>query len=219
MESGQRAAPARLTVFGGTGRTGRKVVELALARGDSVTVLVRDGSRLGKEVAERVDVVEGDAVDPAAVEKAVQGASAVLSALGHAKGSPKDVETAALRNIVGAMEKEGVRRLVVLANTAVKDDGDRPTVGQRLLLWLLRTFGRDVYQDSLTKGAVVKGSGLDWTLVRASILTNGRPTGRYRVGQMGKGMGVAVSRGDIAEFMLKCATEGTYVRECPYVSR
>ena len=207
----------RLAVFGSTGRTGRKILELAVGRGNQVTALSRRAASLN-DMAGKVDVVEGDVTDPAAVDKAVRGSEAVLSALGHVKGSPRDLETTALRNIVASMGKNGVRRLVVLSSSVVADPADKPTVGQSLASWLVKTFRREVHDDSLGKARVVEGSDLDWTLVRASILTNGPPTGRRRVGQMRAGASVRVPRADVAEFMLTCATEGKFVRERPYVS-
>jgi putative NADH-flavin reductase len=192
-------------------------MELALERGDRVTAFVRSASKLGDQ-ASRVDAVEGDVLDPAAVDKAVIGADAVLSALGHLKGSPRDLETVAVRNIVASMGRSGVRRLVVLASSVVGDSADKPTTSQALTSWLVKTFRREVYDDSLGKAYVIQGSDLDWTIVRASILTNAPPTGKYRIGRMEKGAGVRISRGDVAEFMLRCATEGVSIRECPYIS-
>ncbi len=214
MASAQR----RLAVFGSTGRTGRRIVELALGRGISVMVLVRGASALG-DLRSRVEVVEGSALDPVAVDTTVRGCDAVLSALGHVKGSPRDLETTAFTNILSSMGRSGVKRLVVLSSSVVGDPADRPTFGQSFTSWLVKTFRREIYHDSLAKAKVVQGSGLDWTIVRASILTDTAATGKYRVGKMEKGMGVRVSRGDVAEFMLKCATEGSFVRESPYVSR
>ena len=179
--------------------------------------MTRHPANLG-ELARRVEVVEGDAVDPAAVDKAVLGSDAVLSALGHVKGSPRDLETVAVGNVVASMRKNGVRRLVVLSSSVVGDPADKPTTSQALTRWLVKTFRREVYDDSMGKARVIQGSGLDWTIVRASILTNSPPTGGYRVGRMERGAGVRVSRGDVADFMLKCVTEGKYVHECPYIS-
>ena len=206
----------RVAVFGSAGRTGRRIAELALERGDRVVVLVRRAEALG-DLRSRVEVVEGSALDPVAVETVVRGSDAVLSALGHVKGSPKDLETVALGNIVASMRKNGVRRLVVLASSVVPDSSDEPTIGQTFTRWLVKLFRRSIYEDSLGKARVIQGSDLDWTIVRASILTNASPTGDYRVGRMEKGAGVRISRGDLAEFMLKCA-EGEHVHECPYVS-
>jgi putative NADH-flavin reductase len=191
----------RLTVFGSTGLTGRKIVELALDRGDRVTVMTRHPANLGG-LARRVEVVEGDAVDPTAVDKAILGSDAVLSALGHVKGSPRDLETVAIGNVVASMHRSGVKRLVVLSSSVVADPADKPTTGQALTRWLVKMFRREVYDDSMGKARVIQGSGLDWTIVRASILTNSPPTGRYRVGRMEGGAGVRVSRGDLADLML-----------------
>jgi putative NADH-flavin reductase len=212
----QDAAQKRLTVFGSTGLTGRKIVELALDRGYHVTALVRSAAKLG-ELASRVEVVEGDAVDPAAADKAVLRCDAVLSALGHAKGSPKNLETVAVGNIVASMRRNGVKRLVVLSSAAAADPADRPTTSQSFVRGLLKTFRREIYDDSLGKAHVIQDSDLDWTVVRASLLTNGPPTGKYHIGRMESGAGLRISRSDVAEFMLKCAVEGRYVRELPYV--
>ena len=52
----------KVAVLGATGRTGRVLVEELLRRGHDVRVLVRDPGRLG-EVADRVEVVQGDSRD------------------------------------------------------------------------------------------------------------------------------------------------------------
>lgn len=218
MEQTATAAQKRVTVLGATGRTGRKLAALALTRGDVVTVLVRDRGRLG-EVAGRVNIVEGTATDPVAVSSAIpQGTDVVFSTLGHSRGSPKDLESVALRNVIDSMKSKGVRRLVVLASSVVKDPGDDPSSSQRLILTLMKRFRRDVYDDSVNKARIVMGSSLEWTIIRASILTNGPAKGNYKAGPMNGGAGVRVSRSDMAEFMLKCADEGLYHRSFPYVS-
>ena len=168
---------------------------------------------------DRVNVVEGGALDPIAVQKAIPDETvAVISALGHTRNSPFDLETRALKNIVGSMQRTGVRRLVVLASAVVVEPSDSPTQSQRFVRWLTRVFRREVYEDSLAKATVVRDSGLDWTIVRALLLSGANATGRYHVGSLGTGLGVRVARGDVAEFMLSCATEGRYIGESPYIS-
>ena len=72
----------RLAVFGATGRTGKLLVEQALNAEYDVTAFVRPRS-LGKLTIkhERLTVVQGDATDAAAVERAVNGADAVVSVM------------------------------------------------------------------------------------------------------------------------------------------
>src|SRR5260370_11711527 len=70
-----------LVVLGATGRTGRLVVEQALAAGHTVTALVRSPEKLPTG-SPNLRVVTGHATDPAAVSRALEGADAVISTLG-----------------------------------------------------------------------------------------------------------------------------------------
>jgi putative NADH-flavin reductase len=60
---------------------------------------------------ECLKVVCGDALNPAQVENAVKGSDAVSSTLGP-KGKPAVMAAERTKNIVSAMEKQGVKRLV-----------------------------------------------------------------------------------------------------------
>ncbi len=72
-----------LVVLGATGRTGRLVVEQALAAGHTVTALVRSPQKLTTRNP-NLRVVAGEATDAAAVSRALDGADAVISTLGGA---------------------------------------------------------------------------------------------------------------------------------------
>jgi putative NADH-flavin reductase len=72
----------RLTVFGASGQTGRHLIQQALDAGHTVTAVVRDPTRLPIR-HQRLQVVTADVLDPAAIQPAVAGADAVISALGH----------------------------------------------------------------------------------------------------------------------------------------
>ncbi|MDQ3386877.1 MAG: NAD(P)H-binding protein, partial [Actinomycetota bacterium] len=103
----------KIAIFGATGRTGRPMVEQALREGHEVTVSVRDPSKVSVR-HDLLRVLKGDVLDAKAVDEAVAGQNAVLSALGHTKSSPKDVQTRGTENIVAAMKKHGVDRIVSL---------------------------------------------------------------------------------------------------------
>src|SRR3712207_3877578 len=128
----------KVAVFGATGKVGRHLVDQALERGDEVTVFVRDPSKLTTQRHERLEVVQGDVLDPKDVEQAVVGAGAILSALGHTKTSSKDVLTEGTKNIVAAMKEHGIRRLVSLTGAGVRDPKDEPPLVDRVIGSLLR---------------------------------------------------------------------------------
>jgi uncharacterized protein YbjT (DUF2867 family) len=93
-------------------RPGTQVVDQLRSRGHTVTAYVRNPSKVPSTWGEDVTVVVGELSDAAAIDRAVQGADAVVSALGpslsrKATGLPLIEGT---RNIVAAMQRHGVRR-------------------------------------------------------------------------------------------------------------
>ena len=73
-----------VTVFGATGRVGSQVVGQLRSRGHTVTAYVRNPGKVPGTWDQDVTVVVGELSDPAAIDRAVQGADAVVSALGQA---------------------------------------------------------------------------------------------------------------------------------------
>lgn len=66
--------------------------------------------------------------------------------------------------------------------------------------------------------AKVRASNLDWTIVRVPMLTDDPPTGKVRVGYVGKGTGSRISRADMADFMLRQLADTTYWHKAPAIS-
>ena len=208
----------KIAIFGATGKVGRHLVDQALERGDEVTVLARDASKLTTRRHERLKVVQGDVLDPKDVEQAVAGTHAVLSAVGHTKTSPKDVLTEGIKNIVAAMNMHGVRRLVSLTGAGVRDPQDDPKLVDRAIGSLLKLLQRDLLEDSIRQARVIQESDLEWVIVRAPVLIEGEKKGEYRIGYVGKESGTRLSRADLADFMLKQATDDAYLHRAPVIS-
>jgi len=207
----------RVAVFGASGRTGRPLAEQALAAGHEVRPLVRDPLKL--QIGHgRLVVIRGDVLDAAKVDETVAGTDAVLSVLGQTKTSPKDVQTRGTENIVAAMEKHGVRRLVSLTGAGVRDPRDEPKLVDRAITYLLKRLQPDVLEDGVRHAEAIKASGLEWVIVRGPRLTEGPRKGEYRVGMVGKNSGTQISRADLVEFMLGQLTTDAHLRQMPVVS-
>ncbi len=207
----------RITIFGATGKTGRHLLEQALAEGYEVTAFVRDPAKVPLQ-HERLTLVQGDVQDGAQVEEAIRGVDAVLSTLGQTKTSSKDMLTVAARHIVPAMQKHGVRRMVTLVGAGVPHERDRSSPGRRFMRGLMKLVARDVLEDAERHAELVRASDLEWTLVRPPRLTDGERRGEYRTGYMQLGPAESISRADLADFMLKLAADAEYLREAPMVS-
>jgi putative NADH-flavin reductase len=207
----------KIIVFGASGGTGLKIVEQALAAEHTVTAFVRTAAKMQIEHP-NLKIFPGDAMDAVAVEKAIAGQEAVISALGPRRPPvPGMMETAA-RNIVAAMKKHGVQRLVSTTGAGVRDPRDQPKFMDHLMKGLLTLLARDVLQDSAANVRVIQSSDLDWTIVRYPRLVDGPHTGKYRVGYVGRGSGSQLSRADGADFVLKELTACQWIRKSPIVS-
>ncbi|MDX2140533.1 MAG: SDR family oxidoreductase [Chloroflexota bacterium] len=207
-----------ITVFGASGRTGRLVVDEALAAGHSVTAFVRDPAKLSIK-HDRLKFVQGDSANLVQVREAVKGADVVISALGPVKGSPKDLLATAQRNIIEGMKQEGVRRYVALTGAGVRDAQDQPKLVDHIFGFLLKMTAGDVLKDSQDGVDIVRNSDRDWIVVRAPRLMDGPKTGKIRVGYVGADSGTQISRADLAAFMVQQAAGGSlWVNKMPMVS-
>ena len=192
-----------LTVLGAAGATGTPLVEQALAAGHQVTALARSPDKLTITNPSLL-VVQGDATDRAALSQAMKGASAVISVLG-ARG-PVIAETA--RAIVAVATQDGPQRIVMLSSFAVARD--RLTPVSKLVTRL--AMGAQI-KDKATGEEALRASGLDWTIVYPTKLTNGPQTEPRVVPETRKvGLSQQISRADVAAFLLQTATDGLYSR-------
>jgi putative NADH-flavin reductase len=203
----------KLTIFGATGGTGLHLVPQALDAGHHVTAVVRDATRLPFRHA-NLDVRVADVLDPAAIEPAVKGADAVLSALGPRGRKAPPVCAPAVHSMLTAMRASGPRRIVAVSAAPVPDHDPGDGLLLRLTLRpLLRALLRDVYADHGRMEQELRDSGLDWTIIRPPQLLNRPFTGRYRTArnQNVRG-GHRISRGDLAHAMLRLLDDNTSIR-------
>lgn len=204
----------KLTIFGASSVTGKQLVDQALKAGHDVTAFVRDATKLGMSHA-KLTIVSGDALNRAHVEEAVRGSHAVLSALGP-KGKPAVMAAESTKNIVDAMEKYGVKRLVIVsvAGIAVPDDKR----GFNLIDVLIKLLLKDVYADRENQIAVLESSQVDWIAVRVSRLTDDAPRGSVRAFFGNPSPSMKVTRADLADFMLKQLTDNQWLKKAPIIS-
>ena len=122
------------------------------------------------------------------------------------------------KNIVQAMEKHGVPRLVCESSLGVGDSRGR--LGILYNLTLVPLFLRNIFADKAAQEEIIKASGLAWVIVRPTSLTNGPRKGVYRAGaDIGHWFFLTkISRADVADFMLKQLTDDTYLRKTPGIA-
>ncbi len=207
----------KLLIFGSTGGTGKELLKQALDQGHAVAAFARDPAKLDDIEHPSLQLVRGDVLDPAAVEGAVGGQDAVFCAIG-AGAERTTLREDGTRNIVQAMEKTGVKRLICQSSLGVGDSRANLPFFTKYIV--VPFFLRHAFADHERQEAVVKQSALDWTIVRPPHLKDGPRTGAYRHGftTSDKGIKGHISRADVADFMLSQLTGETYLHRTPGVS-
>lgn len=214
----------RVLVLGATGRTGRYVVEYALERGLQVVALVRQPQRIAPQP--NLSIVRGTAEKTDDVETAIAGCDAVLSTLNNNRisdlpwarpVSPPLLMTRSVANVTAAMRLSGARRIVVLSALGAGDSfAQAPFVTRFLMRY---TNLRIVFEDHTGQEEVVQTSGLDWTCVRAAILTNARSLKKPMVTfNHTPKPALTIGRRNVARFMIEILDKPAFFRKAPIVS-
>jgi putative NADH-flavin reductase len=216
-----------VAVFGASGGTGSEAVLQALQRGESVTCLVRDRSKLkaprtvddfvegsmqgfSESTNDKMNVVQGSVTNRADVDKVFEGqdVTGVVVALG---GKTSDVGKTMLQdgtaNIVAACKANGVKRISVVTTIGAGDSMDQAPWAFRLLMM---TVMSSIMADKNEQERVVTsaGSDLEYCIVRPGGLKSEPPTGIVTAGKDQEAG--AITRADVAAFCLDAVLESDF---------
>ena len=206
-----------LLLIGATRGIGLQLLEQALMAGHKVTALVRDPQKLKKE-NEGLKVIKGDILDLSAVEQAMAGQEAACCCIGvKPTRKPVTVFSQGAQNVLQAMERSGVERLISVTGIGAGDSrGHGGFFYDRIFNPLLL---KTIYEDKDREEAAIKASEVDWLIVRPGFLTNGPMRGRYRVLTDLTGVKAGkISRADVAHFILEQLASPGYYKQTPLLT-
>ena len=190
----------KITIFGATGKTGIELVKQSLEQGHTVTAFVRDPGRMVIK-DERLTMITGDVFDSVKVTQAIQGQEAVICVLGAGNDLKKTtVRTTGTINIINGMQKNNVKRLMVVTAMGVGSSWTTLSLFNR---FFFATMLKSSRKDHEAQEIAVRESHLDWTIIRPSGLTDTPRTGVYKVGENILATTSKISRADIADLILK----------------
>ena len=205
------------TSSGATGGTGRLIVNKALARGHEVTALVRSPEKASD--LKGATLVVGDVRDGKALREALKGQDAVISALGTPASPFREVTllSTATRALVEAMKTERVSRLVSITGLGAGDSaGHGGFLFDNVIFPLLL---KKVYADKNRQEAIIRNSGLDWVIVRPSVLNNKPGRGAIRaLTDLSDFHGGSISREDVAAFVLDQLRSDSWLHRAPLIT-
>jgi putative NADH-flavin reductase len=202
-----------ILIMGATSGIGKCAVEEALSRKLAVRAFARSADTL--PVTQNLEIAAGDARDPDDVATALQGVQAVIYALGIKERlsmlwQEETLFSESTRNLLDQMEKTGVSRLIAVTGFGAGRSREAMStlerIGHKAIL------GKP-YADKSRQEEMIIESNTDWTIVRPTILTNSKKTGKYRVlrspSEWRMGM---ISRRDVAAYLIDATTDDLDVK-------
>jgi putative NADH-flavin reductase len=207
----------KITVFGATGALGNECVKQCLDAQHEITVLARTPEKLAPELRERVRVIGGDGLDPGAVNRALEGgAEAALFAIGIDRNSPENLCTDVTRNILAAMPRQGVRRLVWCGGGSTPVAEDQTTLGSRFVEFFGTTFMGLRHRDKEQQlKLLARNTRLDWLGVRPLQMRKGPKREQYRLGFHPYSGFSNITFPDCAHAMLGMLDDDTWLHKAP----
>jgi putative NADH-flavin reductase len=205
----------RIAVIAAHGRSGQAFVTEALAAGHQVRAGVRGANPFAPH--ERLLVVQCDATNKQQVTRLIDHCDAVVSLIGHVKGSDNLVQTNAITTVVEAMEVAGVERLISLTGVGVWAPGDKLKPFIDVANWFAARVGVKRFDDGIAHAKVLESSNLKWTILRVLLLTNGKP-GKFRLKCNGL-VKIPTPRREVARAILQLLERQSFVCRYPIISR
>jgi uncharacterized protein YbjT (DUF2867 family) len=212
---------ADFCIIGATSGTGLLVARQLLERGFNVTVVMRDPGKARRLLGNRVDVRRGDVTDAGSMRDAIvedyRAIFFTVAATGGVDGRAlfgsqtqiREVTYQGLLNVVDAARSINFRGRITLASVVGADRSS-------LVISILNTVKSGLQRNLVERELYLRASGLDYTIVRAPILTNtpaGQTNIRITAAVHRLTAGPKMSRGDLARVMILASEQAVASRK------
>lgn len=193
-------------MLGGTGRTGRLILERLVAAGHDVTA----GGRRDPGVRGS-RYVKLDPMDGASLRAQVAEVDVVVSALASGKGNP------VCSTVAENLSQFGGLRFVTIGGAGVDVPGDAKGTGDKIVGLIMRVVAREMLADRQRELSILQQSSLKWTMLRPPRLTNDAARGRTAI-TFDRPATTAIARADLATVAVNALGDNSLIRKAPFVA-
>jgi len=201
-------------VLGASGRTGVLVVDELLRRGHKVVGLA---FHKPNETNPAIEWVEGDATSKSDLEKVLSKADAIISVLGHGANTSVDLQTKSMEVLTGLMSGSD-KRLISMTGTGVRQDGDKPSLIDKLLNVAVSIADPARVEDGIKHAEVLKRSNTKWTIIRVLKLANGKNVQNTKLTDYGPAI-MLVNRATVAKHICDLIDDDSQIHKMPVISK
>jgi uncharacterized protein YbjT (DUF2867 family) len=202
----------KIAILGATRGTGAEAVKIALERGHDVLAFARSPDKLTLSSA-KLTKLAGDFHQRDSVRAAVAGQDAVLitASATSLKGFKENPNYFSLGTgyVLDAVREQGKGRVIVLSALGTGDS-------RKLVPWALRSLLisfllKAPFADHERQEQLVRTSGVPWVIARPGRLTDGPLRKKYLATSKIEPVPSAISRADVADFLVTAAESDTWL--------
>lgn len=163
-------------VLGGTGRTGKHFISIALNAGNKVIALVRNPEKMDLQSPD-LKLIKGAVGDYHAIDELLNGVDFVVSMLGDAQLQKlENVNTAFVKKLIPAMRKQNVKRFLYQAGGFSRPYKEKLP----FLYWILKhtmvrfagLLGQHRDNEAVIEYLTEEADDIEWMVHRASIISH-----------------------------------------------
>lgn len=204
----------KIAVIAANGRSGAAFVTAALEAGHQVWAGTYGDHSFYPHP--NLTIVPCDAANPEDMYILVKDKDAVVSLIGHVKGSAANVQTLAITHAIRAMKIFSVRRIVSLTGTGVRFPNDKISLADRFFTIGIRILDYARVKDGIAHAKALQESELDWTIIRVAKLQN-IPEHPFGLSTVGPSKSI-VSRKSVAKAILQVLGRGEFIQQAPMIT-
>ncbi|GAA4155739.1 SDR family oxidoreductase [Chryseobacterium ginsenosidimutans] len=204
----------RIAVIGGTGKSGKYLVQNLLDKNYPIKLLLRNPENFILKNP-LIQIVKGDARDYESIDNLIKDCTVVISTLGQPKGE-ESIFGDASKNIIKAMDFYGIKRYIVTTGLNVDTPFDHKNEKVKMATdWMYQNYPKTT-ADKQKEYEILTESDLDWTLVRLPMI-NLTPESFLTETNLEDCKGENISATDLAEFLVSQIDDETFIQKSPFL--
>lgn len=194
----------KISVLGATGATGVEVVKQLLEQGHDVIAYVRNPDKITLS-NDKLTVVKGDIFDRPIMRETIKGSDAVISCLGSSTTAKSEELKLMAASVVKVLQDSQVPKVVYMSTAGIEDEFKGVTK------WFISMILGNVIADHKAAAKLYRKSGITYTIARPMQLKDGKPSFKYHMSEEGLPKSKrAISRANVADFLVKAATSSSF---------
>ncbi|MFI5124751.1 MAG: NAD(P)-dependent oxidoreductase [Chitinophagales bacterium] len=207
----------KIAVIGGTGKSGKYLVQQLLNQGFPIKLLLRNPERFQIKNS-LIEIVPGIVQDYQAIHTLVEGCCAVISALGLGQhNSEKTIFSRATTNVIRALNTFQIKRYILITGLNVDTPFDKKGTHTTFATEWMKANYPETTADKQKEWEMLSESALDWTLVRLPLIELTDEIKELKV-SLEDCPGEKISATDLAYFMVRQLSENDYLGKSPFIA-